>query len=205
MATTLSYYEELKAKYDADALAKKQALDEALVRASTAEFDEQGNITGYGYGGGTGPGALDVQQMETERMTKGAAEGAGMLRSGQLARDLATSQAEYRARVIGARESTEAQKRGIESEQQTNIAEAKAMYETPKPKAGTSTATTTKPQTTASSQQRITPPPQYKPTTPAAAKPKPGDLGSQRAAARQKKVAKKPAPRAARGGTTRYR
>lgn len=167
MATTTSYYEELKSKYDAAALAKKQAMDEALVRASTVEFDDKGNITGYGYGGGTGPGAFDVQQMETERMTKGAAEGAGMLRSGQLARDLATSQAEYRARVLGAREDVEDQKREVEAEQQTNIAEAKAMYETPKPTSSKKPKTAAKPKTTATT-QRITPPPKYTPTKPAA-------------------------------------
>lgn len=163
MATTRSYYDELKAKYDAAALAKKQAMDEALVRASTAQFDDKGNITGYNYGGGTGPGSLDVQQMETERLTKGAAEGAGMLRSGQLARDLATSQAEYRSRVIGMREGVEADKRTVEAEQQTNIAEAKAMYDTPKPATSSATGQTPSRTTPPASQQRITPPPSFTP------------------------------------------
>lgn len=164
MATTLSYYDELKTKYDADAAAKKAALDATMARASTAQFDESGKLIGYG---DKGPGTLDVQQMEGERRLAGMAEGAGMLQSGQYARDLATSQAQYRGQIIGMREQTAADKAAIESEQATNIAEAKAKYGEDTAGGGSSTnGSTSQPKSgkgTPSGSTAITPPPVYSP------------------------------------------
>lgn len=127
MPLSSAYYDELKTKAEEAANAKKAAYDAALQLATTVQFDELGNIKGYG---STGMGAEDVKFLEQKRLGAGAAESRGMLRSGQYARDLANQLAEYKSRVTGLRAETAAKKTGVESDLATQLAEYKATYDT---------------------------------------------------------------------------
>lgn len=127
MALSNAYYESLKTQLEALALAKKNAIDLQMQQYSTATFDDTGKLTGYGE---KGLGSRDVSQLEGERRLGGVAEGAGMLRSGQYARDLATSQAIYRADILGKRGQAAGEKQAIEYDLASELAKAQASYGT---------------------------------------------------------------------------
>lgn len=131
MALSPTYLETLTTQLTNAANSKKNAIDLRLQTYSTAKFDETGKLVGYG---DTGLGTRDVAQQEGERMLAGRAEGAGMLRSGQYARDLATSQAAYRADIMGQRGQAASEKSTIEYGLAKDLAEAQAAYDTSTPK-----------------------------------------------------------------------
>lgn len=141
MPTTASYYNTLITNLDASAKAKKDALDAAYDRATQSIVDKQtGAITYKQEGGKPMYGAEDVAYMEKQRLSKASAESAGMLRSGQSARALATNEAEYRTRLSELSAKLAAEKGQVEAETGTKKAEYEAMYGTPA--AGKSTSNT---------------------------------------------------------------
>ena len=125
MALSSNYYENLKTQLTSLAEAKKKAIDLRNEMYSTAAFDSSGKLTGYGE---KGLGSRDVAQLESERRLGGVAEGAGMMRSGQYARDLATSQALYRADILGRRAEGTGEKQTIDYGLAKELAEAQAAY-----------------------------------------------------------------------------
>lgn len=127
MALSPTYLETLTTQLTNAAKSKKDAIDLRLQTYSTAKFDETGKLVGYGE---TGLGTRDVAQQEGERMLAGRAEGAGMLRSGQYARDLATSQAGYRADILAQKSQAAGEKQTIEYGLAKDLAEAQAAYDT---------------------------------------------------------------------------
>lgn len=129
----LSYYDQLKANLTADAAAKKAALDAIYNAYTQATFDESGGVS-YKEPGKLG--TRDVQFDTSQRALQAAGESAGMLRSGQQARNLATDLAGYKADVLGMSGKTTADKTAIDTAQATELAKYKAQYET-----GTGTGT----------------------------------------------------------------
>jgi hypothetical protein len=142
MPTTQTYYDQLIANSNAAATAKKDALDKAYERMTTATFDEQGNVS-YKKDAQGNPlyGAMDVDYMKQKRQAGAGAESSGMLRSGQYARTLAEGQAAYRSGIIGARESTTAQKTQVDLDTAQKQAEYKALYGNASSGGGTGTST----------------------------------------------------------------
>jgi hypothetical protein len=163
MPSTTDYYNTLKLQLENQAANKKLALDLAYERATTVEFDSSGNMTRKkdATGKEKGPGTLDVQYAEQQRQMSGGAESSGMLKSGQFARDLATTQAGYRSAVVAGAAETTAAKTAIEDETTTELAKYKAMYGTPAATgSGTGGSTPSTPLTPAD--PAIAPPPGFK-------------------------------------------
>jgi hypothetical protein len=144
MPTTQTYYDQLIANSNAAATAKKDALDKALERMTTATFDDQGNVS-YKKDAQGNPlyGSMDVDYMQKKREAGAGAESSGMLRSGQYARTLAEGQAAYRSGIIGARESTTSQKTQVDLDTAQKQAEYKALYGNTSSGGGTGTSTGT--------------------------------------------------------------
>lgn len=132
MPTTNDYYLTLKTQLDNAALAKKAAYDAQLQRATNAEFDSSGRISKQG------TGTLDVGYQNQQRSIKATNEGGGMLRSGQNARNLADSEAAYRAQIGGAVGENTALKADVDTSTASQLAQYQAMYATIKPKKTTS-------------------------------------------------------------------
>ena len=139
MGTTQSYYEQLKEKAEAAALAKKAALDAAYQRMTTATFDDKGTPT-YKTDASGNPmyGTLDVDYLEKKRGMGAGAESAGMMRSGQYARGLAEGQAAYRSAVIGGKEKKTSEQTAIDNELALENAKNQAMYGDNKTSSGSS-------------------------------------------------------------------
>jgi hypothetical protein len=169
MPSTVDYYNTLKTQLETQATNKKLALDAAYLRATTAQFDSQGNMTRKKDASGQdlGPGTLDVQYDEQQRQMSGGAENSGTLKSGQYGRELAASQAAYRTAVVGGAADTEAQKTAIENETGSELAKYQAMYgnvatAAPTTGGGTTNVGSTKPKNVPTS-TTIAPPPVFNP------------------------------------------
>lgn len=139
MPLSNTYYEALKTQLDTAASSKKAAYDAALLRMTSATFDTEGRLTGYA---NNAPGSLDIAQMEKTRNIKTGSEQSGMLRSGQYARELATSQAEYRKAITDLAAENEANKGAVDTETATELAKYKAMYGDGTTTSGTGTGAT---------------------------------------------------------------
>lgn len=143
MPSTQSYYDSLIAQSNAAAKAKKDALQSAYERLTTAQTDEKGGIT-YKKDASGNPmyGSMDVDYMQKKRMAGAGAESAGMMKSGQYARTLAEGQAAYRAGILGAKSSTTEQQTQIDKDLAMEQAKYKAMYgDTSTPGGGGATST----------------------------------------------------------------
>ena len=127
MPLSNDYYENLKTTLETAASSKRDAIDAARLRASSAEFDSSGNVTGYK---GNAPGSLDVQQQQQTRNLGIQNESSGTLRSGQYARELAGSQAAYRAQIADIDAQATAEKTQITNDTMAELAKYKAMYGT---------------------------------------------------------------------------
>jgi hypothetical protein len=165
MPSTVDYYNTLKTQLETQATNKKLALDAAYLRATTVQFDSQGNMTRKkdASGNDLGPGTLDVQYGEQQRQMSGGAESSGMLKSGQYGRELAASQAAYRTAVVGGANDTEAQKTAIENETGSELAKYNAMYGVGATAAPTTGGGTTNAAPTAPKNTSITPAPVFNP------------------------------------------
>lgn len=137
MPVSQTYYDYLVKQTEDAAKAKKEAYDNALAAYSTAVFnadgsatnDENGNMTYKKDAKGNNLyGSADAKYLENVRQTKGSAEGAGMLRSGQTARSLASQQALYRADLMGQYAATQQQKTAVDSGLATDLAKLEAEY-----------------------------------------------------------------------------
>jgi hypothetical protein len=144
MPTTQTYYDQLIINSNAAATAKKDALDKAYERMTTATFDDQGNVS-YKKDAQGNPlyGSMDVDYMQKKREAGAGAESSGMLRSGQYARTLAEGQAAYRSGVLGAKESTTSQKTQVDLDTAQKQAEYKALYGNTSSGGGTGAGTKT--------------------------------------------------------------
>jgi hypothetical protein len=164
MPSTTDYYNTLKTQLETQATNKKAALDLAYERATTVQFDAQGNMTRKkdATGKEKGPGTLDVQYAEQQRQMSGGAESSGMLKSGQFARDLATTQAGYRNAVVTGAAETEAAKTAISDETASELAKYQATYGTPATTGG-GTGGGTPPTSSTPQTPPITAPPEFKP------------------------------------------
>ena len=123
----VSYYNQLKAQLDADALAKKTAIDSRLAAYTQAMFDASGNVT-YKEPGKLG--TRDVQYDTSTRNIKASGESSGTLRSGQQARNLATNMASYKADILGASGQAATDKGAIDTASATELAKYQATYDT---------------------------------------------------------------------------
>lgn len=130
MPATLSYKDQLNLSLQTAADNKKKALDQALQRATGAIFDPSTGQLSYRTDPSGNPlyGTIDVDYMEQQRGINAQSEGAGMLRSGQRARNLAMSEAAYRSTVTGLAEDIAAQKTALDDERITQQAENEAKY-----------------------------------------------------------------------------
>lgn len=191
MPLSSTYYDTLKTQLEQSANSKKAAYDAALLRATSAQFDAQGRLTGYK---DNAPGTLDVQQMEKTRNIGIQGEQSGMLRSGQYARDLATSQAEYRQKIVDLGAETEASKTAVDTDTGTELAKYKAMYDMSTPATGgnASNVSTSKP--SAPSSPPITAPPVFKPPVSAPVTVAPSIVSPNKPIA-PKETVSKPAPK----------
>jgi len=141
MGATTDYLATLKIQLDAAALAKKAALDIAYERATNVQFDKEGNMSTRktAAGNDAGPGTLDVQYAEQQRNIGSANESSGMLKSGEYARDLATSQAGYRSTVANLNADRVSGQTAIENDSASEYAKYQAMYGNPTPDANPTT------------------------------------------------------------------
>ena len=130
MAVTTDYLTTLKLQLDAAALAKKNALDIAYERATNAQFDAEGkqSVRKTPAGSDAGPGTLDVQYQQQQRNIATANESSGMLKSGEYARDLATSQAGYRSTVANLNADRVAGQSAADTDAASEYAKYQAMY-----------------------------------------------------------------------------
>ena len=137
MGATIDYLATLKTQLDAAALAKKAALDIAYERATNVQFDKEGKMSTRKTpeGKDAGPGTLDVQYAEQQRNIGSANEASGMLKSGEYARDLATSQAGYRSTIANLNADRISGQTGIETDSASEYAKYQAMYGKPTPDA----------------------------------------------------------------------
>jgi hypothetical protein len=165
MPSTTDYYNTLKTQLETQANNKKAALDLAYERATTVQFDAQGNMTRKkdATGKEKGPGTLDVQYAEQQRQMSGGAESSGMLKSGQFARDLATTQAGYRNAVVTGAAETEAAKTAIADETASELAKYEATYGTSATTGGGGTGGSTPSTSSTPQTPSITAPPAFKP------------------------------------------
>lgn len=150
----VSYYEQLKANLNADATAKKAALDAVYNAYTQAQFDAAGNVS-YKEPGKLG--TRDVQYDTEKRNIAAAGESGGTLRSGQQARNMATSLAAYKADVLGKSGQLAADKSAVDTATTSKLAEYQATYGTP---ASTGTPATPKTTTTKKKPDEIKAPPE---------------------------------------------
>lgn len=152
----VSYYNQLKAQLDADALAKKTAIDSRLAAYTQAMFDASGNVS-YKEPGKLG--TRDVKYDTDTRNIKASGESSGMLRSGQQARNLATNLASYKADVIGASGQATADKTAIDTASATELAKYQATYGTGSSTDSAAPSGSSKPKEVVPENKAITPPP----------------------------------------------
>lgn len=148
MPATTDYLATLKEQLSLASQQKKEALQRQYDRATAAMFDANTGALSYRTDDSGRPlyGTLDVDYQEQQRGINTRAEGAGMLRSGQRARDLATSEAAYRTAVTGLAEDLTAGKSQIDTEELMQRAEYEAMYGKPaSSKKSSSSSTSPKP------------------------------------------------------------
>lgn len=150
----VSYYEQLKTNLNADATAKKAALDAMYEAYTQAQFDQAGNVS-YKTPGKLG--TRDVQYDTEKRQIAASGEAGGTLRSGQQARNLATSMAAYKADVLGKGSQLAADKSAVDAATTSKMAEYQAMYNVPGAPGSTTPTTPTKPK-----EEKIKPPPDPK-------------------------------------------
>lgn len=133
MPATNDYFTNLKTQLETASINKRQALQNQYDRATGAQFNKDTGALTYRTDASGNPlyGTLDVDYMEQQRGINTQSEGAGMLRSGQRARNLATSEAGYRATIGGLAESLAAGQTAIDDEQAVQLAEYEAMYGSP--------------------------------------------------------------------------
>lgn len=133
MPVTTDYLATLKIQLEAAATNKKAALDAAYERATNVVFDKDGKMSTRKTpaGNDAGPGTLDVQYAEQQRNIGVSNEASGTLKSGQFARDLATSQAGYRSTVAGLNADRISGQTAADTEAATELAKYKAMYGEP--------------------------------------------------------------------------
>lgn len=129
MPASVNYLTQLKNQLAASANAKRAAYDAALQRATTATFDDKGRAT-YKKDEAGNPiyGSLDVQYKNQKRNIETAGEASGTLRSGQQARNLAESFANYRQAITSAQEAATTGKNQTSLDQALQAAEYEAMY-----------------------------------------------------------------------------
>jgi hypothetical protein len=141
MGATTDYLATLKIQLDAAALAKKAALDIAYERATNVQFDKEGKMSTRktAAGNDAGPGTLDVQYAEQQRNIGSANESSGMLKSGEYARDLATSQAGYRSTISNLNADRVSGQTAIDTDLASEYAKYQAMYGKPTPDANPTT------------------------------------------------------------------
>jgi hypothetical protein len=134
MPATVDYNTELKNQLRTSSENKRIALQNQFDRATGAQFNKDTGALTYRTDASGNPlyGTLDVDYMEQQRGINTQAEGAGMLRSGQRARNLATSEAGYRSTIGGLAESLAAGKTAISDDEALRIAEYDALYGSPK-------------------------------------------------------------------------
>ena len=144
MGATIDYLATLKTQLDAAALAKKAALDIAYERATNVQFDKEGKMSTRKTpeGKDAGPGTLDVQYAEQQRNIGSANEASGMLKSGEYARDLATSQAGYRSTIANLNADRISGQSAADTDAASEYAKYQAMYGKPTPDAKPTTPTT---------------------------------------------------------------
>jgi hypothetical protein len=159
----VSYYNQLKAQLDADALAKKTAIDSRLAAYTQAMFDASGNVS-YKEPGKLG--TRDVQYDTDTRNIKASGESGGTLRSGQQARNLATNLASYKADVVGASGQAAADKGAIDTASATELAKYQATYGTGSGTASTAPTGASNPKAVVPGAKPITQAPAYKKSTP---------------------------------------
>lgn len=137
MGATIDYLATLKTQLDAAAAAKKLALDTAYERATNVQFDKEGKMSTRKTpaGNDAGPGTLDVQYAEQQRNIGSANEASGMLKSGEYARDLATSQAGYRSTVANLNADRISGQSAADTDAAAEYAKYQAMYGKPTPDA----------------------------------------------------------------------
>lgn len=130
MPVTTDYLDTLKIQLEAAATNKKAALDAAYERATNVVFDKDGKMSTRKTpaGNDAAPGTLDVQYAEQQRNIGVSNEASGTLKSGQFARDLATSQAGYRSTVAGLNADRISGQTAADTEAATELAKYKAMY-----------------------------------------------------------------------------
>lgn len=159
MPSTNDYFLNLKTMAESAALAKKQALDTAYEMATQANVDPTTGAITYkkDVSGQDKLGTEDVAYKERQRSTAATGESAGVLRSGQQARQKLMDESTYRAKILSLAQEKTAQQSQIDTDTATKVAEYKAMYGTGAP--STSSSSTT-PSTPASSLKPITPIPE---------------------------------------------
>jgi hypothetical protein len=130
MPATVDYNTQLRNQLKTASENKRIALQNQYDRATGAQFNKDTGALTYRTDASGNPlyGTLDVDYMEQQRGINTQAEGAGMLRSGQRARNLATSEAGYRATIGGLAESLAAGKTAISDEEALKLAEYDALY-----------------------------------------------------------------------------
>lgn len=138
MPATVDYFTNLKTQLETASRNKRQALQNQYDRATGAQFNKDTGALTYRTDASGNPlyGTLDVDYMEQQRGINTQAEGAGMLQSGQRARNLATSEAGYRATIGGLAESLAAGQTAIDDDQALQLAEYSALYGSPKSSGG---------------------------------------------------------------------
>jgi hypothetical protein len=132
MPSTNDYFQNLKLQAEAAALAKKQALDTAYEMATQANVNPTtGEITyNKDASGAEKLGTADVAYKEKQRSTAASGESAGMLRSGQQARQKLVDESDYRARILSLAQDKTAQQTQIDKDTATQVAEYRALYGT---------------------------------------------------------------------------
>jgi hypothetical protein len=138
MPTTTDYFTNLKTQLQTASRNKKQALQNQFDMATGARFNPTTGALTYRTDAAGNPlyGTLDVDYQEQQRGINTQSEGAGMLRSGQRARSLATSDAGYRAAVGGLAASLAAGQTAVDDAEAVQLAEYEAMYGPSRPSGG---------------------------------------------------------------------
>jgi hypothetical protein len=189
MPATVDYNTQLRNQLKTASENKRIALQNQYDRATGAQFNKDTGALTYRTDASGNPlyGTLDVDYMEQQRGINTQAEGAGMLRSGQRARNLATSEAGYRATVGGLAESLAAGKTAISDEEALKLAEYDALYGSPKSGGGGGGAGGGTPSTPSSGLPPVPPVPTAPtaPRTPTTTTPRPSSPASADAAERR--------------------
>ena len=144
MPSTNDYFQNLKLQAEAAALAKKQALDTAYEMATQANVNPTtGEITyNKDASGADKLGTADVAYKEQQRSTAASGESAGMLRSGQQARQKLVDESDYRAKILALAQDKTAQQTQIDKDTATQVAEYRALYGTTSGASNSSAPTT---------------------------------------------------------------